>query len=329
MNFVGRPSYLEAYDLASQQAHLVMLAKSVNGIIETQDWNLGTVPAKCLEIKVDLQEGSLHWSMHLAIETAEEAILNKHKAPYFWEQSDVASAIRKDLSNLDRDVERLRKSISAAGAQAWDLCRTRLPPGTDGAAYPGLDGKISCGYSCSLTVSSGKLRCPSCGETLLDNSSALNRWGLLSCCQCDAVLAASANQGLGIPDGVRAIVPGELPDQAVQEVMSAAHKDDWRFKQFGPFKEWKEGALRLYAAFREGRIVGFSTWNDVGEAIPAIRIVWVHSDFRRQGLGRLLLDAEARATATFAVEAPSEDFDALLESTGYLETKKVLQAPGG
>ncbi len=329
VKLVGRPKHIETYDRAAQQEHLASLAMAVQGIIDAQDWRLGGIPKNCLEIKVNVGEGSLHWSMRLAIEKAQEAVLNRHKAAYFWEGTDKAPAIRKDLDDLENDVARLRASIRASADEAWDLCRTGMPAGLDGSAYPGLDGQVSCSYSCHFLAASGKVECPVCGEHLLDNADHLNNWGLLSCHQCDAILAESENCDLGIPDGIRRIGPGDVPDQALHEVLGLAHEDDSRFHQFGPFTDWKAGELRIHAAFKDGRIIGFSTWNNVGDEIPALRIVWVHSDYRRQGFGRALLDAEAADIATFAVESPSEDFLALLTSTGYMDTKKILSAPGG
>lgn len=329
MRFVGPVRHVQSYDLAAQRERLAFLHDGVRMMLDGQDWRLGRVPQGCLKVSLKVTTTSLDWSLELDIERARERLLDEHDAPYFWERSPEATAIESALAELDRDVERLRAVIGRVSDDATNFCRKALIPGLEPTWYPSLDGKISCSYSFHLQASAGTLVCPNCQETSFDNERLLNRWGVPCCPYCDAIFTNPRNRDLPIADGVRLLQPGEVPDQAVREALREATQDDRRFNQYGPFDDWKKGSLRIYVAVVGGRVVGFSTWNNLSNGTPTLRIVWVNKAFRRRGFGRSLLDMEAAKANRFAVESPSDDFHALIESTGYLQSKDVRMVQGG
>ncbi len=162
--------------------------------------------------------------------------------------------------------------------------------------------------------------CPNCTLEIGDEP-ASRFMDLLQCPRCKYFVEPSHVGLIDMADGIWRIETKEVPWQAVHELFLDAREDYSAFNVLGPLDDWKSGRLRLYAAVRDGTLVGFSTWNEHARnyELPVLRNLWVRPDARHANRGKDLIAVEGTKHSKFGVESPNAACIGCLESLGYLD----------
>ena len=315
--FVGKPP-----EAASSQSAEQWLRD--NKEVLTSLLNAGPIPAvvgKWFQAKCVLDEKGLYWSMDfvqdLACEDAAAA-----EGIDVWDD-DANEAFRRKFAE---EVRPFRERMGQCIDVAWKIAR-KAPAGLNVSMGGGeRDSDVSLRASIMMELERGEFPCPSCGRTVENRAGFLLSNGWLACIgsDCRTYFVDDFLSSPGLEDGIHRLRPGVTELDLVRELFVVAHDEDSRFHVFGPADDWKAGRLDVDVAVKDGRIVGYATWNEY-RGRPALRQIWTHSAYRRRGIATSVVAKVADQTDKFGVESPNGEGLALIKAGGWGTKAYVIQ----
>ncbi len=229
------------------------------------------------------------------------------------------------LVKLRSELRAIKDRLSELTNEAWRIITDKARPDTIDGSASGCNPESN-NMVCSVRfhLIYGHVTCAGCKRQLDFSSSNRHNHGWIQCSNCDAHLVKLATQNVGLADGLHQVKPGMISANAAYQLFIHGHTDDGSFHQSGPVTDWFKERARFYVHVEGGHVVGYSYWNDL-DGTPVLRQVWVHYDHRRKGIGRKLVDVEAKGAKEFGVESPNEYGRALIKAAGYDDSAFLVQ----